>query len=115
VARRLLDSLRWFGRPALALLGSLDHVLALKSLRLRGRFGFADPARTGSLYGYLQASRFLQTRKYQLDLVPDFTRPGLYGRLWLAAHLHLGLLLGLLLRFAFRAGWRWLGSKPGIL
>jgi hypothetical protein len=78
---------------------------------VRGSFGFADPARTGSVFGYLQALRAVVPRRLRLDLRPDFERPGVRGEATLLLHLYLGSLLFVVLRFGLQVGWRWLRGR----
>ena len=96
--------------PSLRLLASLPRIIRLKRLRVQGRLGFADPARTGRVYGYLQA---VAGRKgtVQINVSPDFVRPGAFGRLDLVAHLHLGLLILLLGRFGWQVAYRLLAVR----
>ena len=96
--------------PSLRLLASLPRTIRLKRLRVQGRLGFADPAQTGRAYGYLQA---VAGRKgtVQINVSPDFVRPGAFGRLDLVAHLHLGLLILLLGRFGWQVAYRLLATR----
>ena len=121
VSRARFALIRWLWGPGLDLLTALPRILALKKIHVRGRFGLENPARTGSIFGYLQSLDFAFGRRLRIDLLPDFTRPGFQGRLDLVVHLHLGLLLLLVLRFALRVAGRWLAArvhwrfwKPGL-
>jgi hypothetical protein len=109
--RVLIPLLRAITRPALNFITSSPHILNITSLELRGRFGFADPARTGCLYGYIQALKAWDFKKLRLDLVPDFQTQGTCGQVFLALHIHLGLLCILLVRLVAHAGLRWLGMR----
>lgn len=97
-------------KPSLKLLASLPRIIWLKRLRIQGRLGFADPAQTGRIYGYLQAVA-ARKRKVQINVSPDFVRAGAFGRLDLVAHLHLGLLILLLGRFGSQAAYRLLAAR----
>ena len=98
-------------KPSLGLLASLPRVLWLKRLRIQGRLGLADPAQTGRIYGYLQAVAAAHQGKIQINVSPDFVRPGAFGRLDLVAHLHLGLLVLLLGRFGSQVAYRLLAAR----
>ena len=107
-------------RPALGLLASLPCTFGLKKLRIIGRLGFADPAKTGTVNSYLQAIRSLKNKFISMNIDPDFTRPGAFGQLDFVAHFHLGLLLLFLGRFGLQVGFRFLASrlfgwKPGLI
>ena len=97
-------------KPGLGLLASLPRIMRLKSLRVQGRLGFADPAQTGRIYGYLQAVA-AHEGKVQINVSPDFVRAGAFGRLDLVAHLHLGLLILLLGRFGSQVVYRLLVAR----
>ena len=96
--------------PGLRLLASLPRIIWLKRLRIQGRLGFADPAQTGRVYGYLRAVA-ARKGKVQINVSPDFVRTGAFGRLDLVAHLHLGLLILLLGRFGSQAAYRLLAAR----
>jgi hypothetical protein len=118
--RDLFGLLRLLLKPGLGLLASLPRTIGLKSLRIKGRLGFADPAQTGSVNGYLQAVKSVKNKLIKINISPDFTRPGAFGQLDLVAHFHLGLLLLLLGRFGLQVGCRFLaarlfGWKPGLI
>ena len=98
-------------KPSLRLLASLPRIIWLKKLRIQGRLGFADPAQTGRIYGYLQAVAAAHQGKMQINVSPDFVRAGAFGRLDLVAHLHLGLLILLLGRFGSQAAYRLLAAR----
>ena len=98
-------------KPSLGLLASLPRIIRLKRLRVQGRLGFADPAQTGRIYGYLQAVAAAHQGKMQINVSPDFVRAGAFGRLDLVAHLHLGLLILLLGRFGSQAAYRLLAAR----
>ena len=106
-----LDLIRLVLHPALGLLASLPRTFGLKKLRIIGRLGFADPAKTGTVNSYLQAIRSLKNKFISMNIDPDFTRPGAFGQLDLVAHLHLGLLLLFLGRFGLQVGFRFLASR----
>lgn len=109
--KRLTDLSRWFLRPGLDFLGTLPHAIKLKKLHMCGSFGFDDPARTGSVFGFLQSSQFTRGKRLRLDMIPDFTRSGIRGRLDLVMHLHLGYLLLILFRLLLQIACRWLTSR----
>lgn len=92
-------------KPGLRLLASLPRTIGLKRLRIEGRLGFADPAQTGRVYGYLQAVA-APKGKVHINVSPDFVRPGAFGRVDLVAHLHLGLFMVLLGRFGSQVAYR---------
>ncbi|MBI2502054.1 MAG: hypothetical protein HYW07_02340 [Candidatus Latescibacteria bacterium] len=98
-------------RPALRLLRRLGQTFHLRSLRLQGSFGLADPAATGQAFGYLQAVRALLRGRLRLELSPDFVRTGWRGKARLAIHLYFGKALFLLACFAARLAWRWWGLR----
>ena len=108
--RNLRSLVRLLFEPSLRLLASLPRIIRLKRLRVQGRLGFADPAQTGRVYGYLQA---VAGRKgtVQINVSPDFVRPGAFGRLDLVAHLHLGLLILLLGRLGSQVAYRLLATR----
>ena len=108
--RNLRVLVRLLFEPSLRLLASLPRTIRLKRLRVQGRLGFADPAQTGRVYGYLQA---VAGRKgtVQINVSPDFVRPGAFGRLDLVAHLHLGLLILLLGCFGWQVAYRLLATR----
>lgn len=97
-------------KPSLRFLASLPRIIRFKKLRLQGRLGFADPAQTGRIYGYLQAVAANQ-KKVQINVSPDFVRTGAFGRLDLVAHLHLGLLMLLLGRLGAQVTYRVLAVR----
>jgi len=106
-----LDLIRLVLRPALGLLASLPCTFGLKKLRIIGRLGFADPAKTGIVSSYLRAIKSLKNKFVLMNIDPDFTRPGAFGQLDLVAHFHLGLLLFFLGRFGLQVGFRFLASR----
>ena len=108
--RNLRALVRLLIKPSLRLLASLPRIIWLKRLRIQGRLGFADPAQTGRIYGYLQAVA-ARKGKIQINVSPDFVRTGAFGRLDLVAHLHLGLLILLLGRFGSQAAYRLLAAR----
>lgn len=109
--RNLRALVRLLIKPSLGLLASLPRIIRLKRLRVQGRLGFADPAQTGRIYGYLQAVAAAHQGKMQINVSPDFVRAGAFGRLDLVAHLHLGLLILLLGRFGSQAAYRLLAAR----
>ena len=109
--RNLRALVRLLIKPSLGLLASLPRIIRLKRLRVHGRLGFADPAQTGRIYGYLQAVAAAHQGKTQINVSPDFVRAGAFGRLDLVAHLHLGLLILLLGRFGSQAAYRLLAAR----
>ena len=108
--RNLRPLVRLLIEPSLRLLASLPRTIRLKRLRIQGRLGFADPAQTGRVYGYLQAVA-ARKGKMQINVSPDFVRAGAFGRLDLVAHLHLGLLILLLGRFGWQVAYRLLAAR----
>ncbi len=108
--RNLRPLVRLLIKPSLRLLASLPRTVWLKKLRVQGRLGFADPAQTGRVYGYLQAVA-ARKGKVQINVSPDFVRAGAFGRLDLVAHLHLGLLMLLLGRFGSQVAYRLLAVR----
>ena len=106
-----LDLIHLILRPALGLLASLPRTFSLKKLRIIGRLGFADPAKTGIVSSYLRAIKSLKNKFILMNIDPDFTRPGAFGQLDLVAHFHLGLLLFFLGRFGLQVGFRFLASR----
>ena len=109
--RNLRTLVRLLIKPSLGLLASLPRIIWLKRLRIQGRVGFADPAQTGRIYGYLQAVAAAHQGKIQINVSPDFVRAGAFGRLDLVAHLHLGLLILLLGRFGSQTAYRLLAAR----
>lgn len=97
-------------KPSVRLLASLPRTIGLKKLRVEGRLGFADPAQTGRIYGYLQAVA-AHRGKVHINVSPDFVRTGAFGRLDLVAHLHLGLFILLLGRFGWQVASRLLAVR----
>ncbi len=108
--RNLRRLVRLLLEPSLRLLASLPRTVRLKKLRIQGRLGFADPAQTGRVYGYVQAVA-AHKGKVQINVSPDFVRAGAFGRLDLVAHLHLGLLILLLGRFGSQVAYRLLAVR----
>ena len=108
--RNLRVLVRLLIKPSRRLLASLPRTIRLKRLRIRGRLGFADPAQTGRIYGYLQAVA-ADKGKIQINVSPDFVRAGAFGRLDLVAHLHLGLLILHLGRFGSQVAYRLLAAR----
>ena len=106
-----LDLIRLVLRPALGLLGGMPRVFGLRSLRITGRLGFADPAKTGIANGYMQAMKSVENKFLSINVYPDFTRPGAFGQCDLVAHFHLGLLLLFLGRSGLQVGFRFLVSR----
>lgn len=96
---------RLLTKPSVRLLASLPRTIRLKRLRIEGRLGFADPAQTGRIYGYLQAVAAHRGR-VQINVSPNFVRPGAFGRLDLVAHLYMGLFILLLGRFGWQVASR---------
>ena len=97
--------------PAVRLIWAFPGTIALKKLHLQGQFGFDDPARTGSVFGYLQSLRFLHNRRLRIDLLPNFVQSGFKGRIEGIVHLYPWLLFYLLLCFGFRAAGQWLTRR----
>ena len=108
--RNLRSLVPLLAKPGLRLLASLPRTIRLKRLRLQGRLGFADPAQTGRIYGYLHAVA-ASREKIQINVTPDFVCAGACGRLDLVAHLHLGLLILLLGRFGSQVAYRLLAAR----
>lgn len=103
-------NMRLLIKPSLRLLASLPRTIRLRRLRVEGRLGFADPAQTGRVYGYLQAVA-AHKGKVRITVSPDFVRPGAFGRVDLVAHLHLGLFILLLGRFGSQVAYRLLAAR----
>ena len=93
-------------RPGLHLLRRLAQTIRLHRLRVRGRFGLADPAATGQVFGYLQGARALWPRRLSLQLEPDFVQQGVQGRAQVAIHFYFGKALYLVACFGARLVWR---------
>ena len=108
--RNLRSLVRLLIKPSRRLLASLPRTMRLKRLRIQGRLGFADPAQTGRIYGYLQAVA-ADKGKIQINVSPDFVRAGAFGRLDLVAHLNLGLLILLFGRFGSQVAYRVLAAR----
>lgn len=106
-----LRRLRWAAslivKPGLHLVCSLRSTVSITRVSVRGRLGGPDPARTGQIWGWLQALSPAEWDRLRLDLTPDFAGPRTSGHLDVRARFHLGLLLLLLVRFALQIGWRW--------
>ena len=101
--------------PGLGLVCRLPKSVSLHRLALKGSFGLANPAFTGSLCGYLHAINGWDSAPLTLSMRPEFTRSGLKGQISLALHLHHGYALFSLLQFAcvvaYRYGTRFAAGK----
>ena len=106
-----LHMVRLLLKPGLQLAKSLPKTVGLKRLQIRGRIGFDDPARTGAVNGYLQVFKLLKNSMINVNVIPDFTRSGAFGRLDIVAHFHLGLLLVLLGRFGLQVTYRFFAVR----
>lgn len=104
-SRRLL---RLPMKPGLRLLGSLAREVNLRRARVNGRFGLGDPAKTGYMYGVIQAveASLPKRRKLQIRLEPDFREQVFCGRLDICLHLSLVRFAASLLRFGLEVGIR---------
>ena len=110
-SRRLL---RFPVEPGLRLLGSLTRAITLRRVRVDGRFGLGDPAKTGYMFGVLQtvgASLPKRRKQLQILLEPDFREQVLCGRLDICLHLSLARVAASLLRFGLEVGTRWLVGR----
>ena len=106
-----LCMLRLLLKPGLQLVKSLPQTVGLKKLQIKGRIGFDDPARTGAVNGYLQVFKLLKNSMIKINVIPDFTRSGAFGRLDIVAHFHFGLLLVLLGRFGLQVTYRFFAVR----
>lgn len=112
-SRRLL---RFPIEPGLRLLRSLTRAVNLRRVRVDGRFGLGDPAKTGYMYGVLQtveASLPKRGKQLQIALEPDFREQVFCGRLDICLHLSLVRVAVSLLRFGLEVGTRWLVGRLG--
>ncbi len=109
--RDTLLLLRSIARPMLQFFIRFPRAFYLGELKVRGRFGFADPVQTGSLYGYLQALRALPFKRVHFDLTPDFCTRGTCGQMHLTLHIHLGFIIAQCIRLIAQAGWRYLAMR----
>lgn len=109
--RDILLLLRSLIKPLLKFLTRFPRVFWLNELALQGRFGLADPAQTGSLYGLLEALRALPIKRTRFDLVPDFCTRGTCGQLHLTLHIHLGFIIALCIRLLAHMGLRYLAMR----
>lgn len=109
--RDILLLLRTLVRPLLKFFARFPRVFWLNELALQGRFGFADPAQTGSLYGLLEALRALPIKRTRLDLTPDFCTRGACGQLHLTLHIHLGFIIALGIRLLAHTILRYLAVR----
>ena len=87
-------------KPSLGLLASLPRIIWLKRLRVQGRLGLADPAKTGRIYGYLQAVAAAHQGKIQINRQPGFRARGGFWPLGLGRSFALGVV-----NFALGALW----------
>ena len=117
----LSNQARPFAQPMLTFLRSVPGAFQLSKVDVNARFGLSDPARTGMLFGCLQGLDHLSGGRIRLYLSPDFTSPGIRGRIDLVVRIYLGYLLLLVFRLLFQAAFRWLalrlprsGWRPGI-
>ena len=105
-SRRLL---RFPIEPGLRLLGSLGRAVNLRAVRVNGRLGLGDPAKTGYMYGVIQAveaSLPKRRKQLQIRLEPDFGEQVFCGRLDICLHLSLVRMAASLLRFGLEVGIR---------
>lgn len=109
--RDILLLLRSLMHPLLRFLIRFPRVFWLSELAVSGRFGFADPAHTGSLYGFLQALRALPIKRIHFELMPDFCARGTCGQLHLTLHIHLGFIIALCIRLLAHIGWRYIAMR----
>ena len=101
--RRLYDRARLYFPLGMDLLKQLRRTLVLKKLQMEGSLGFEDPAKTGFAAAFLQGLTIMNSKRIEIDVSPDFERPGLHGRVYLDFRLHLGYLLVLALVPAIKA------------
>lgn len=114
--RRLYDRARLYLPLGMDLLKRLRRTLVLKKLQMEGDLGFEDPAKTGFAAACLQGLTIMNSRRIEIDISPDFERPGLRGRVYLDFRLHLGYLLVLALVPAIKAAMgRLVARAPGFL
>ena len=102
--------------PGLRLLGSLARAVNLRRVRVNGRLGLGDPAKTGYMYGVIQAvEASLPKRRNQLQirLDPDFREEVFCGRLEICLHLSLVRMAASLLRFGLEVGIRRVSDSLG--
>jgi hypothetical protein len=109
--RDILLLLRSLMHPLLRFLVRFPRVSWLSELTVNGRFGFADPAQTGSLYGFLQALRALPIKRVHFELMPDFCARGISGQLHLTLHIHLGFIIALCIRLLAQIGLRYIAMR----
>ena len=91
------------------MLRALPRCINLRRLRVDGRVGLGDPAKTGYLYGVVQSleAALPQRRKQlQIQLEPDFREQVFCGRLEICLHLSLMRLAASGLRFGLEMGGR---------
>ena len=109
--RNILLLLRSLMRPLLSFLVRFPRVFWLSELAVSGRFGFADPAQTGSLYGFVQALRALPIKRIHFELIPDFCARGACGQIHLTLHIHLGFIIALCIRLLAQIGLRYIAMR----
>ena len=106
--KRLSKAAHLFVEPGLGFLRHLGATIKLYRLRLKGQFGFEDPAKTGRIYGYFNSFKALNNKNFCFNLTPDFEFPGIRGKIDVKLRLHLGYLVFMVLVFAGRVSFRWL-------
>jgi hypothetical protein len=84
---------------------SLPNTVRLRRVRIQGCWGAADPAHTGLACGAVHALRPLLPTCLDLDLAPDFQRPGFRGQVEVCLWFHPGLALLLLGRLMANIAW----------
>ena len=112
-SRRLL---RFPIKSGLRLLGALGRAVNLRTVRVNGRLGLGDPAKTGYTYGVIQAveaSLPKRRKKLQIRLEPDFREQVFCGRLDICLHLSLVRMAASLLRFGLEVGIRRVSDSLG--
>lgn len=95
----------------LSFLRSLSQSFSFDLLECQAVVGLCGPAETGMLYGYFWAlkSIFCSSRRFHLEMVPDFTRERLEGHLDLEGSIRYPFTLlvrGMVLFFRFRRPFR---------
>ena len=114
--RRLFDRARLYFPLGMELLKQLRRTLILRKFQMEGALGFDDPAKTGFAAACFQGLTIVNRKRIEIDFSPDFERPGLRGRVYLAFRLHLGYLLVLALVPAIKAAaGRLVARAPGFL
>ena len=101
-------------RPAWRMLRSFPGALVLHRLRVTGRIGLPDPARTGQIQGAVIALRELLPDRVEIDVESDFVEQGARGEGSVCFHLYPGKLLYYILRFVVTAGVLWVSARVSL-